>query len=322
MFDKRLCVFLHRLITYMSKNLSFYTALCIALLLAGCSGGNSQHGLRPGKGGKTLGGVFRMNEVEYFRSLYPLNVTEVVGNRIVTQVYEGLVGFSQDSLAIVPVLATKWEIDSNATKFVFHLRRGVHYHDDPCFAGGKGREVTANDFKYCLTKLCESDPNNQGYWVFENRVKGSKEYYESTKAGHPLPEGVTGVKALNDSTLEIDLMEPFAGFMNMLALPFTAVFPKEAVEKYGIDMRSKCVGTGPFYIRALKDDQSLTLARNPDYWGYDSAGNHLPYLDGVRFSFIKDHKAELIEFKKGNMDLVYRLPLELVRGNNEQGMKS
>lgn len=294
-------------------SLRFWWAFVLMIaLLAGCdSGPKGPRGLRPGKGGITLGGVFRTNEVEYFRTLFPLNITEVTGHRIAAQVYEGLVGFSQKDLSIQPLLAEKWEVDSTATHFVFHLRKGVHYHDDPCFPGGKGREVTANDFKYCLTKLCTSDANNQGFWVFQGRVAGADAYFESTKKGQPLPEGVTGIKVLDDYTLEIDLVEPFAGFLNMMALPFTAVFPKEAVEKYGIDMRSKCVGTGPFYIKAIKDDQSVTLARNTSYWGTDSLGNQYPYLDGIRITFIKDKKAELLEFKKGNMDMMYRLPLEL-----------
>jgi peptide/nickel transport system substrate-binding protein len=44
--------------------------------------------LSPLNGGKYRGGVFRINETEYFRSLYPLNITEVVGHRIINQIYE------------------------------------------------------------------------------------------------------------------------------------------------------------------------------------------------------------------------------------------
>jgi peptide/nickel transport system substrate-binding protein len=287
-------------------------SLSVVLFSVGCGGGKKEGGdLKAGKGGKYYGGIFKMNEVEYFRSLYPLNVTEVGGHHITNQVYEGLVAFNQSDLSIVPVIAEKWEVDSAATRFVFHLRKGVRYHDDACFPGGKGREVTANDFKYCFTKLCESDPNNQGSWVFDGKVKGCKEYLASTRDGKPLPEGVSGVKVIDDYTLEITLEKPFAGFLNLLALPFTAVFPKEAVEKYGIDMRVKAVGTGPFYIKALKDDQSVFLARNEDYWGADKDGNKLPYLDGIRMTFIKERKSELLEFKKGNLDMIYRLPLEL-----------
>lgn len=297
----------------MRRFISYSYVVLMALLLFACDGGNNNpsESLRPAKGGKYYGGVFKMNEVEYYRSLYPQNVTEVTSHRIVTQIYEGLVQFSQADLSIVPCLAESWEVDPTATKFVFHLRKGVHYHDDPCFPGGKGREVTANDFRYCFTKLCSPDPNNQGYWVFENKVKGCKEYYASVKDGSPLPDGVSGVKVIDDYTLEIDLDHPFSGFMNLLALPFTAVFPKEAVDKYGTDMRSYTVGTGPFYIKAQQDKNNVILARNPDYWGKDADGNQLPYMDGMKVTFIKDRKTELLDFVQGNLDMMYRLPLEM-----------
>lgn len=287
----------------------------IALLIAGCGGGDTKkpgtEGLQKLENERYTGGVFRMNEVEYYRSLYPLNVTEVTSHRITNQIYEGLVQFDQNDLSIVPAIAESWEVDSLATTFVFKLRKGVKYHDDECFADGKGREVTANDFKYCFTKLCEADVNNQGAWVFENKVKGCKEYLASTASGEPLPEGVTGVTVIDDYTLKIELEKPFAGFLNLLALPFTAVFPKEAVEKYGNDMRYKTVGTGPFYIKAQQDDNNVILAKNPNYWGKDADGNQLPYMDGIKVTFIKDRKTELLEFNQGNVDMMYRLPLEM-----------
>ena len=145
-----------------------------------CGPDGKTHEHEQGKGGVYYGGVFRMNEVEDFRSLYPLNITEVVGHRITNQIYEGLVKYDQKDLKILPALATSWDINENATKFTLHLRSGVKFHDDPCFPGGEGRVVTANDFKYCFTKLCSSDLQNQGFWVFKNRVIGADEYYQST----------------------------------------------------------------------------------------------------------------------------------------------
>lgn len=252
-----------------------------------------------------------MNEVENFRSLYPLNVTEVTSHRITNQVYEGLVGFDQTDLTIVPRLAESWEVDSTFTSFTFRLRKGVKFHDSEVFEGGKGREVTANDFKYCFTKLCEANADNQGYWVFQGRVKGCEEYYLSTQSGQPLPEGVTGVQVIDDYTLKIELNRTFSGFLNMLALPFTAVFPKEAYEKYGQEMRVKTVGTGPFVLKDMNEGNYLILEKNPQYWGKDADGNQLPYLSGIKVTFIKDRKTELLEFDNGKLDLLYKLPLEL-----------
>ena len=115
------------------------------------------------KGGVYYGGVFRINEVQDFRSLYPLSVTEVVGHRITNQIFQGLVKYTQKDLKIVPAIAESWKVNEDATQFTFKLREGVLFHDDECFEEGKGREVTANDFKYCFTQLCTSAPQNQGF---------------------------------------------------------------------------------------------------------------------------------------------------------------
>lgn len=291
-------------------------SLFCQLLLAGCSGSDTgrEKGLTKAEHGNIYyGGVFNNNETEYFRSLYPLNVTEVVGHRITNQIYEGLVRLSQEDLSIQPALAKRWEIDSTATTFTFHLREGVHFHDDPCFDNGEGREVTAHDFKYCLTKLCEADVNNQGFWVFEDRVKGATAYHESTKEGEPLEKGVPGIQVIDDTTLRIELERPFASFLNILAMPFTAVFPREAVEKYGDELRKKAVGTGPFQLKSLREDEVVILAKNEKYWGTDKHGNQLPYLDGIKMTFIKDKKTEFLKFRKNELDMVYRLPLEMTR---------
>jgi peptide/nickel transport system substrate-binding protein len=52
------------------------------------------------------------------------------------------------------------------------------------------------------------------------------------------------------------------------------------------------------------------MDKNPDYWAKDADGNQLPYLDAVRYSFIKEKKQEFLEFKKGNLDMLYRIPTE------------
>jgi len=102
------------------KTLKYLSLILAILSFAACNSGGTETTTsstvtqaKEGKGGRYYGGIFKMNETEFFRSIYPLNVTETSGNRITNQVYEGLVQFSQEDLTIQPSLATHWDIDDS-----------------------------------------------------------------------------------------------------------------------------------------------------------------------------------------------------------------
>src|SRR6478752_8188085 len=143
-----------------------------------------QEALREAKGGKYFGGLFKVNESDYFKNLYPHNINDAISYRIATQVYEGLLKFTQDSLKLTPSLAESWTKDPSQTVYTFKLRQGVKFHDDACFADGKGREVTAEDVKYCFTLLCTDYASNQGFpAVFKGLLKGGDAFFEASKGG-------------------------------------------------------------------------------------------------------------------------------------------
>ena len=130
-------------------------------------------------------------------------------------------------------------------------------------------------------------------------MAGAREYYESTKNGAPLEGGVSGIKVVGDHTIEISLTKPDASFRKVLS-PDKLIFPKEAYEKYQVDMRSNCIGTGAFVLEKVLENQQILLKRNENYWESDEHGNKLPYLEIVKVSFTPDKKAELTNFKKRN----------------------
>lgn len=288
-------------------------ALTCVTLLWSCGGDKNKTGeKRVAKGPVSYGGVFKMNEVEDFKNLFPLSIIEQQSFSIGGQVYQGLVRFSQADLSVVPNLAESWAVNENATTFTFKIRKGVKFHNDPCFEGGEGRELSAKDVKYCFDKLCEANTMNQGFFLFKDRVKGANEYFKSTQDKKPLPNGVEGVKVVDENTIQIDLIKPYSGFLNSLGMQYAWIYPKEAFDKYGMEMRTKCVGTGPFTVKEVKEGEAVILARNENYWDVDEHGNQLPYLDAIKITFIKEKKAELLEFRKGNLDFVYQLPLEMI----------
>lgn len=289
--------------------------------MIGCGEGTSDSSseeYREGKGGIILGGVLRINEVENLRNMFPHNLTGAPSHRVANQIYEGLVKFDQATLKVKECLAERWEINEDATVFTFYLREGVMFQDDDCFDGGKGREMTAKDFEWCFTRLCTDYADNQLSAFVLDRIKGAREYFESTSAGNPLPEGVAGIKVIDDYTIQFELNDSDNGFMNIMAHQCAWVFPQEAWEAYGVDMRIKAVGTGPFQIKVMKEGESIILERNPNYWDVDEHGNQLPYLDIVNISFDKEKKTELLNFNKEKLDMVFRLPVEMINAVLDQ----
>lgn len=291
---------------------SLILPIIAAGLLSSCGGNESDdgHGSSEAKGGVYLGGVARLNEVENIKSLFPIAINDQISFHLGAQVYEGLLKFSQNDLSLMPGLATRWEANSDQTEYTFHLRQGVKFHDDACFADGKGRVVTASDFKFIFDKLCTADPaNNLFDYTFKDRVVGANESFEASKSGKKL--GCSGVKVINDSTLSIKLLHSDPSFLNICAMPCGYVYPQEALAKYGAEMRIKTVGTGPFAIETVKEGEFIIMKKNPNYWGIDEHGNKLPYLDGIKWSFIREKKSEVLEFKNGNLDMIYRIPPEM-----------
>jgi oligopeptide transport system substrate-binding protein len=290
-----------------------YFYLSIIILLSACQNKKKEFVFTEAKGGRFYGGTFRYNEEEYLKSLYPLNVTEVTAHRIAEQIYEGLVKFDDSTLAVLPCLAKSWDISADGMKYTFHLRNNVFFYDDDCFENNIGRKVTAHDFKYCFDRLCYNNPaENQGFWIFKDIVQGANEYYAKTETNKNDFSGVSGIVAIDDTTLQIQLIQPYAVFLARLGLIFTKVYPKEAVEKYGSEMRLHCVGTGPFFIKKILDNQVVFLTKNKKYWAKDKYGNQLPFLENIKVTFIHEKKTELQEFVAGKSDLVYKFPLEMI----------
>lgn len=298
------------------RNIIWPFLLLIILSISSCgpSKRDAVKNLKKIEGERYTGGTFKYNEVEYFKSIFPLEITEVVGFRLSSQIYQGLVSLNQQDLLIEPCIAESWEIDETSTVYTFKIRSGVFFHDDPCFSQGKGRQVLASDFKYCFDKLCTSSADNKSFSLFRDKVKGAEAYYHSTKNDNLLPEGVSGIVA-NDSaqTLTIELTAPFSSFLNILAMINTAVFPREAVETYKDGLRSnKAIGTGPFVMVSVRENDKVILKKNLNYWQSDMYENKLPYLNAIEVSYIKDNKTALMEFEKGNLDLMYKMPLDIL----------
>lgn len=285
--------------------------LCLAVAAlaslnsCGDKGKDSPSGLREAKGGKNYGGTFLMNETGDMRSLDPPQINDATSHHIAENIYDQLLSFDKD-LNIVPNLSQLPVVSPDGLTYTFHLRNDVYFQDDPCFPGGKGRKMTAKDVVYSWTRALDPSTNTLAFAYFRV-IKGAEAYFNSKAK---LAEGVTGLQAPDDTTFVVTLEKPFSPFLNYVLVGNAFIYAKEAVEKYGKDFGRHGVGTGPFKFAEYKEAIHCLLVRNPNYWGRDEAGNQLPYLDSIKFTFLKENKQELLNFQQGKLHHVYRLPSE------------
>ena len=297
----------------MIKQISILAILCF-ITLSGCNNKKETTSSVALNGGIKGGGVYRINELENIRSLDPVGINDVVSHHVAHQIYDLLVDLDT-SLNLIPQLATRWEITEDGLLYTFHLKKGPKFQDNACFPDGKGREFNANDVKFSFDRVCDPRTGTLGFDYYKNHVEGAKEYFDEVSAARkenrePKINGVSGYIVKDDSTFQIKLKKPFGPFIYYLTLAYAYVVPKEAVSKYGKDFFQNPVGTGPFIFVDWKPDLELNLKKNQNYWEKDKSGNQIPYLDGVKFKFLKEVSQQFLEFRNGNLDESYRLPNE------------
>lgn len=229
---------------------------------------------------------FRYNEQAGISSLDPAMARNQANMWPVHQLYNTLVEVD-DSLRIVPSLATSWEVSEDRLRYTFHLRRDVYFHDDPSFAGGRGRLLDAQDIVYSLSRIRDPKTASPGAWIFNDKV-----------------DSVQPFRALDDSTFQLLLLKPYHPILGILSMQYCSVIPKEAVELYGRDFRRHPVGTGPFRFVAWEEGQALVMARNERYFETDSAGHRLPYLAGIKVSFYDSRATEFLLFRQKQLDFI------------------
>lgn len=234
--------------------------------------------------------IFRYNESKSIITLDPAFARNLPLIWPTHQLYNGLVQLD-DSLKVKPCIAKDWIISKDGKVYTFYLRNDVYFHSSEVFPKGIGRKVIASDFVYSFNRILNPDVASPGSWVFSSLDKNK----ENTQSG---------CIALNDSVLQINLINPFPAFLGMLSMPYCYVVPHEAVERFGKDFRNHPVGTGPFYLKYWKEGEKLIFRRNPNYFETDEHGNKLPFLESVSITFIADKQSEFLEFIKGNIDFI------------------
>lgn len=229
--------------------------------------------------------IFRYNEAAGILTLDPIYAKDLPHIWACNQLFNGLVAFD-DSMNVVPMIAKTWEISDDGLTYTFHLRDDVQFNEDECF--NSTRIVNADDFVYSFNRVVDKTLNSPGAWIF-SKVRHDDSGYD--------------FHALNDSTFQIVLSDPFPPFLGILSMTYASVVPREAVEHYGNDFRRHPVGTGPFRFQYWKETVRLVFRKNPDYFEFEN-GQRLPYLDAVSISFLIDKQVAFLEFIKGGFDFM------------------
>lgn len=230
--------------------------------------------------------IFHYNEQSGIATLDPAFAKNQSIIWAVHQIYNTLVQ-TDDSLHLIPSLAKSWDISSDNLVFTFHLRNDVFFQDNDVFPNGKGRKMTAQDVVYSFSRIIDKNTASSGAWIFNSRVDSL----------HPFI-------AIDDTTFQLKLVAPFHPILGILSMQYCTIVPKEVVEKYGKDFRRHPCGTGPFELAAWEEGQALILKKNPSYFERDSAGNRLPYLNGIKVSFFENKATEFLEFQQDRLDFI------------------
>jgi len=208
------------------------------------------------------------------------------------------------------------EVSADGLTYTFHLKQGVHFIDDPAFPGGKGREVTAQDFIYSIKRHFDPKSRSQGSWLWQGYIEGLDQWKAD---GSDYDKPVAGLTAPDPHTIQVTLVKPYPQLTETLAMGFSAIVPREVVEKYGREFGIHPVGSGPFILDSF-DTARAVMHANPDFRkepvslaaeGYDPAtqskyglevidGRSPPYVDKVIVSFIKEQSARWTSFTKGD----------------------
>ncbi len=193
---------------------------------------------------------------------------QAIDSVVYTNIFEGLTRFMGDG-SVVPGLAESWEISDDGMVYTFALRDGVTFHD--------GTTMDAEDVKFSLDRAMAED---------------------SANAQKALFDGIQSVEVVDPLTVTVTLSEPNGNFLFNLAWGDAVIVAPESIE----NIKTNPVGTGAFTFGEWVQGDSVTLNRNPNYWG------DAPALETATFKFISDPTAAFSAMMAEDVDAFDNFP--------------
>lgn len=212
-------------------------------------------------------------------SLDPITTTEGETFKVTDNIFENLLFYGDQDTTVHPGLAESWEVSPDGLTYTFKLRQGVKFHD--------GTDFNADAVVFNFDRWMNGDADKFPYYTMFGGYKADE--------GHVIKE----VKAVDANTVQFVLKRPQAPFLKNLAMSPFGIASPTAVKKYGDKFRENPVGTGPFKFVEWKQNDTITLEKNPDYWQ-----KGLPKLNKVIFRVIPENTARLNALANGEIDLM------------------
>ena len=286
----------------MKKLLVILLSLLMIFTFAACGGGDNGGG--GDDGGEAPGSDFSTPADEVivatgsqFTTLDPALNTETVNEYITYHIYSGLFRFDANGEA-VPELCESYETSEDGLTWTFTLKDGLVWSD--------GDPLTAKDFEYSYLRVLAYGPD-AAYNVYDiaSNVVGADEYnqkalevgndFDITTEDH---SGV-GIKALDEKTLEIKLINPIPYFPRMLtSMCWIPVKEGTPVHDSLWSMEPGYACSGPYVLSDFNQNEKCVMTKNENY--FDAANVTMP---NVTFMVMPDADSQAAAFKSGEIDL-------------------
>ncbi len=225
------------------------------------------------------------------------------------------------------------EVSADHRRFVFRIRPGIFFADDPAF-GGKRRELVAEDYVYSVKRHYDPRWKSPNLYLFENaKILGLSELRAralATKRPFDYDTPVEGLRTLDRYSFVVQVAEPSP----RLALTFadaaiTGAVAREVIEAAPDKAMERPVGTGPFRLAEWRRSSRMVFERNPAYREvrYEAEppaddphsqaiaaalrGRRLPLVDRVEVQVVEESQPRLLAFLNREHDWIERLPPEL-----------
>ena len=226
----------------MKRFFLFVAVLVLATACAGTGGGSGDAG--GGAGGDLR--VFGDDPI----TLDPAVMSDTSSAEYVVEIFGGLVTLNRQ-LRVSPDLAESWTVSPDGKTYTFKLNANAKFHD--------GKPVTSKDFVYSFERTADPKTNSPTADTYLGDIKGVLEKLNGSV------KSLSGLKALDDQTLQIDLDAPRAYFLAKMQYPTAFVVDQKNVEAGGKNWTDKPNGPGPFKLESWDKGNKLNLARNASY---------------------------------------------------------